>query len=282
MFFGIQPGDPRVARLNALYDILEPLDAWRQPRRRIQRAIDEIVELFSRDQAAEADADADDTFVAAARRAHPDSANDPTLTKNLVYLLQTSASDVSALMTWVLWMLGRHRQERARIGAADLSGNADERTGMAKRFVFETLRLAQSEYIMRRASDTFTWRGFTIARGTRVRICIRESHRDPDVFDSPDDFEPDRWLNAARVHEKFSPFGAVTSRSRCLGEGLTLTFGRLFVEEVTSGYDMRVLSDGPIEFSGVHWRPSTKFRIALSARQPAPVDASQSWRVSAV
>ncbi len=211
-----------------------------------------------------------DTFLKAARRAHPERIGDPTVTKNLVYLLETTGLDVSGAVAWLIWMLGRNRGTvepvRERMD--------HERGQAAKRIVMETLRLVQSEYIVRHATRTFSWRGFEIRRGTRVRVCVRESHRDAAVFANPDAFDPDRWLGMTVDREHYSPFGASNSRSRCLGEGLTLTFGRLFVEELTSGYDMRVLHDGPIEFSGVHWRPSTKFRIALTAHQPAPVETA--------
>jgi hypothetical protein len=37
------------------------------------------------------------------------------------------------------------------------------------------------------------------------------------------------------------------------------------------GYEWRVVDLAEPEFSGVHWRPSTKFRIVLEARQPVNV-----------
>ena len=264
LFFGIAPTDPRAERLTELYAVLDPQWAWRHSGRGIRRAVDEVAAIVDRQP------DDTDTFLKAARRAHPERIGDPTVTKNLVYLLETTGLDVSGAVAWIIWMLGRNQS------AVDpVRERTDpERSQAAKRIVMETLRLVQSEYIVRHATRTFSWRGLEIRRGTRVRVCVRESHRDAAVFANPDAFEPDRWLRMTVDKEHYSPFGAANSRSRCLGEGLTLTFGRLFVEEAAAGYDMRVLRDGPIEFSGVHWRPSTKFRIALSARQPATAGAS--------
>jgi cytochrome P450 len=254
MFFGIRPADPDARRLDRLYEILDPLDAWRHLPRRIGRAVDEIAEIVGNRTVDE------DTFLAAARRAHPEAADDPTFVKNLVYLLQVSASDVGGLLAWVMHKLALNPKWLDNVRDDEGRGPA------ARRVVMETLRLEQSEFITRRATSDIRWAGYVIPKGTRVRVCVRESHRDPDYFERPDSFDPDRWLTASAARDHYSPFGASTSRSTCLGEGLTLTIGSLFVEELATGFDMAVVADGPVEFSGIHWRPNQAFTISLAAR----------------
>ena len=81
---------------------------------------------------------------------------------------------------------------------------------------------------------------------------------DPSVFTDPDQFDPDRFLGDPIPRHDYSAFGASTTRTRCLGEGLTLTVGRLFVEQLVCGFDWSVVHRGAPEFSGVHWRPSSQ------------------------
>jgi cytochrome P450 family 138 len=106
-----------------------------------------------------------------------------------------------------------------------------------------------------------------------VRVCVWESHQDPQVFERPSEFNPDRWLDVTPSHDRYSPFGATGDR-RCVGEAVTFAVARMLVEGLACSYDVTLVHDEGIEFSGVHWRPSTKFRIALSPRQPTAVDTT--------
>lgn len=63
-------------------------------------------------------------------------------------------------------------------------------------FVLETLRTNQSELLMRRAQRDFVFDGFLIPKHATVRVCLWESHKSPDAFASPLEFQPDRFLSA--------------------------------------------------------------------------------------
>jgi cytochrome P450 len=108
--------------------------------------------------------------------------------------------------------------------------------------------------------------GFVIPAGWLLRLCIRESHRDPAIFAEPDRFDPDRFRGRAYSRLEYSPFGASTSRHACLGELLAKTIARVFLVEVARGFAWRVVGDGPREFDGWHWTPGPRFRIAIAPR----------------
>jgi len=253
LFFGIEADDRDLPRLEQLYQRIDPTQAWRSRPGRIQSAVDEIARIVGQREVAQ-------SYLAAARQAHGESADDVTVVKNLVYMAQTGAADVSALLAWVVWMLSTNDGWVERLRTSGDIGPA------ARRVVMEAVRMEQSEFILRRATDDIRWQGFTIPRGWRVRICVRESHRDPSVFTDPDRFDPDRFLGDPIPRHDYSAFGASTTRTRCLGEGLTLTVGRLFVEQLVCGFDWSVIHRGEPEFSGVHWRPSSRFSVALTPR----------------
>lgn len=258
LFFGIQPDDPDIPRLEKLYRRIDPSRAWRARPGRIEAAVDEAARICGR-------RDVPDTFLHLARQAQPDGKDDATTIKNLVYMAQTGGSDASSLLTWATWFLSSHPD-----CVEGILRDADP-SAASKRILMETLRLEQSEFLLRRASREIRWQGFVIPKGWRVRICVRESHRDPMVFANADRFDPDRWVGATHQRDRYSPFGSAASRTTCLGEGLTLFCGRIFIEELVRGYEWRVVDRAEPEFSGVHWRPSTKFRIVLEARQPVNV-----------
>jgi cytochrome P450 len=253
LFFGIEPESADLRRLGVLYPIVDFRHAWRATRTRVLNALDEIVAIVRRRAV-------DGCFLGEVARAHPAALHDETVMKNLVYMAQTAGADLAGLLCWTLKMLSDHPQWVARL-------RQDERgVRLALAIVMETLRLEQSEFLTRRARQEIRWQGFVIPKGWRLRVCVRESHRSAQAFDNPTAFDPERFLEGT-PRAIYSPFGASTSRISCLGEHLTHTAGRIFVEELVRGFDWTVVADGPREFDGFHWRPSSRFRIALVTRE---------------
>jgi len=190
-------------------------------------------------------------------------ASDATLLGNLVFMARAGSQDVAGLLTWILAILGDRREvlERLRVAGADAT--------LASRVVLETLRLRQSEYINRVAVGPVEIDGFVVPAGWAVRICVRESHRDPRVHARPGEFDPDRFLGGVPPPTEYAPFGML--RHACIGDHLTRAVGRAFVEELASGYDLEVTGSGPARMGRAHWEPDRRFRVRLTPReQPAP------------
>jgi cytochrome P450 len=105
---------------------------------------------------------------------------DETLLGNLIQILQTGRYDLTGLLAWLLYFLAGAPEVLERIrkgGGGDGGGHS-----LATAAVLETLRLAQSEYLRRRVTESIVFDGFLIPRGSLVRICIVEGHRDPANF----------------------------------------------------------------------------------------------------
>ncbi len=145
--------------------------------------------------------------------------------------------------------------------------NTDDPDALADRVVSETLRLAQSEYLWRRASRDIEFRGVVIPAGWLVRVSLRELHRDPAHFEHPDEFDPDRFADGRCGRSVYSPFGM--DQHACLGEPFTRTTARIFATELARGYDYETVRDGPVEMSiERHWAPNSRWRVALASGQP--------------
>ena len=139
----------------------------------------------------------------------------------------------------------------------------------------ETLRLEQSEYLLRIATEDLDFEGFTIPRGWVVRVCVQESHRDPEVFPHPDAFDPDRFQEGHPPPTEYAPFG-MHDRS-CVGEYLARTAARVFLCELVDGYDLDHVPGGAKELNPWrHWAPSPGFRVSLesSRRREQPHEAT--------
>jgi cytochrome P450 len=267
LFFGIVPGSDAALRLRELYRTIDVRNPSGATPRQALPALDQIVAIVLAHRA-EADLRAFRGMIAGIPESRLKSEEGRVVLSNFIYFLQNARNDTAGLLTWVLKMLGDHPvwAERLQASAAATDNEETMVSGLAKRIIMETLRLEQSEFLFRRAGVDLVCEGFVIPRGWLLRLCIRESHRSPDIFAQPDAFDPDRFLRRAHPRSEYSPFGLHTSRHVCLGEQITRTVGCVFLEELVSGYDWRVVSDGPREFDGWHWTPGSRFRIHVAPR----------------
>ncbi len=194
----------------------------------------------------------------------PEALHDPVVTSNLVHMLDTSRHDVAGLLTWLVYRLAHHHQWCDRIRQA---GANDE---PASWVVSETLRLSQSEHVIRETQCPVTVEGYTIPAGWNLRVLVRESHRDPDIFADPERFDPCRFVRGMPPRSEYSPFGL--DAHACIGEALTRMFAIVVARELSFGCHLEPTADGPAMFSEWHWAPSAEFRVRFTRGDPLGPD----------
>jgi cytochrome P450 len=263
LFLGLTPQDPELARLEKLYQRIDYRKALFSAKWRTEKSLREIEAIFCTKGLARQSYFS--KFLGHVPGSCPKQVQDRTLLRNFIYLLQTSWIDVSDLLTWIFKQLSENQRWIERLRALLQSHNEAEGQSalqLAHRIVLETLRLEQSEYLMRRALHDIHFAGFLIPKGWLVRINIRESHRDATIFANPHDFDPDRFVTTPHGSRQFSPFGI--QQKSCLGKGPTLWIGQQFVLELARGFAWELVQDGPRELGPFHWRPSAKLRVRIS------------------
>ncbi len=210
-------------------------------------------------------------------RVRPDLRRDPTVLGNLFLLQAASCESVAGLMRWTLAFMGESPEWAERLRAEPRVEEAPRgRDGDPVAWtVLETLRLAQSEYVYRRVVRPIDIAGFRVPRRWMVRLCVAESHLLDPPFTAPTTFDPGRFEHRRYSADELSPFGL--DQHACTGARMSLLFGRLFVEELAYGYDVRVTANGAPERGNRHWghwAPSSRFRVSLSpvvdARKTVP------------
>ena len=196
---------------------------------------------------------------------NPDAGADSTAIGNLLLLLGASRDSIGGLLMWILKNVADSPESIETIrGAERGDARADDPT---ERAVYETLRLAQSEYVYRKVTRSIEFDGFEIPKGWLIRICVAEVHRQDPPFDRPEMFDPARFVRRRFSSNEFSPFGL--DQHACLGAQLTLLISRVFVDVLARDFDVRVVADDAPERGNRHWnhwRTSSEFRIALSRR----------------
>jgi len=288
LFFGLAPGSLPFLRLRAAYETIDYRRALWTPAGRVERALAEIESLVVAE--ARNGRSLLSHFLSDHREQHSDGSEhasghvpghaagleDPTLLRNFIFLLLTSWIDVADLLTWVFkfqvdepcWVNTIRNHLLAADEVADNTAQA-----LARNIVLETLRLEQSEYLMRRAVRDIEFNGYRIPRHWLVRICVREFHLDPRNFARPQEFNPDRFRSQSAFQQPYAPFGL--HHKSCLGVAITLWAGQKFVLELARLGGWKVDRDGPRELGAFHWRPSRYYRVSAVGRPGVDPHASR-------
>lgn len=94
--------------------------------------------------------------------------------------------------------------------------------------------------------------GYLIPKNTSVIPLIYAVHMDPEVWDQPEQFRPDRFLNAdgkVQKPKQFMPFG--TGQRMCLGDTLAEMELQLFFSSIMHVYDIQAPSQDLPSLQGV-------------------------------
>ncbi|HLS77747.1 MAG TPA: cytochrome P450 [Nocardia sp.] len=148
------------------------------------------------------------------------------LNEFLTFLTAGSETTPSG-MAWSCYLLAEHpeiqERVRAEVAGADLGTDnnvrAIGRLPLLQAVVKEALRLYPPVWALgRRTLQTTELGGFTLPAGTQVFYSVYAIQRDEKVYDDPDSFQPDRWLDGRRKYPRtaFLPFGAGVRN--CIGE----------------------------------------------------------------
>ncbi|XP_050368882.1 cytochrome P450 81Q32-like [Argentina anserina] len=151
--------------------------------------------------------------------------------KGLILSLLLAGTDTSAVtMEWAMSNLLNHpdvlKKARAELDTQLGQERVVDEPDLSKlhylqNIISETLRLCPTApmLIPHFASHDCVVSGFTIPRDTLVLINAWAIHRDPNLWDDPDSFKPERFETGGKdVAHKFIPFGM--GRRACPGGGL--------------------------------------------------------------
>lgn len=181
---------------------------------------------------------------------------DDTMLGNLVYMVELGRFDMRAFLRWLLRFAVHEPAE------AELIRTATEPVEAARHFVYEALRLEQSERLARVVDRTFRFEGRVIPKGTMLRLCMWESHKDGEVFPDPFRFDSSRQhVAAAEMRRHFSPFGL--DHHVCPFEAVSVRLASVFLATVLQRYRLDLVDDGPPVRGGYHFEPSPRFAVRL-------------------
>ena len=188
--------------------------------------------------------------------------DDVSLRDELMTLMVAGQETSAILLSWCCAFLAQHPEVAARCAAeaesalgpdplADLpTAESCARLEYCEAVVYETMRLAPPAYMVGRCcAEDVTVAEYDLPKGTTVLVAPYLLHRDARFWDSPLEFDPDRWRNeealASEVPLKgmgpngaYVPFGA--GPRVCIGAGFAMMEATLLLAMVARAVDLRL------------------------------------------
>jgi cytochrome P450 len=206
--------------------------------------------------------------------------SDEELRDELVTLLvaghETTATSLAWSMRWILpdkALLARLRDElrTAENGDGSLEPARVAKLGLLDAAVRETLRLSPVvPLVARELMRPVQVGAFELPVGARLLPCIHLAQRRPEVFPSPEKFDPDRFLqkNAAISPSDWFPFGG--GIRRCVGMAFALYEMKMVLAAVLSRGALRLANRRPVQpvRRAITLSPSEGLPVVLEARAP--------------
>ncbi|KAL1568305.1 unspecific monooxygenase [Salvia divinorum] len=91
--------------------------------------------------------------------------------------------------------------------------------------------------------------GYDVASGTRVMINVWAISRDPSLWENPEEFRPERFLEMSTdfrgLHFEFTPFGA--GRRGCPGVTFAVAVDELVLAKLVQNFDFKLLDGAKLK-----------------------------------
>jgi cytochrome P450 len=172
-----------------------------------------------------------------ARDEDDEAMTDSELRDELVTLLLAGHETTATSVAWAIERLLRHPRalERlvAEIDAPDKRGQAGESDDYLGAVVHETLRARPVvPIVVRLLQQDLALGDRVIPAGTRVAPAIWLTNRNPRIYDNPEEFRPERFLDGAPETFSWIPFGG--GIRRCIGASFAMLEMKLILRTVLS------------------------------------------------
>lgn len=190
---------------------------------------------------------------------HSGAVLDRNILCNLINDFWSGRIDTTGLLTWTIKFLSDNQDWREKY----TNGLANStHIYQSENIVKEVLRLSQSEWLLRRTTSNVKFGKYHIPKNWNIRICVREAHRDANIFECPHSFNPDRFDNGNLTASVYSPFGL--HKHKCVGWKISHSAVIGLIENLSYAYDFSKTNDGPLTHLWLHWAPSMQLRIKVT------------------
>jgi sterol 14-demethylase len=178
-------------------------------------------------------------------------------------------------LAWAIIDLLRHPAELDKVLAEQREvlpegGQADMKTvrqfAQLSRALHETQRLHPAALgMIRSVTDDTQLDGYLLPKGCRVMLSTTVTHRLPELYDDPDRFLPDRYLQTPKAVHQLIGFGGGVHR--CLGMHFAHLEMQVLVTRLLQALDLELVNPDPQPVRGLRARwPQSPCRVRYRKR----------------
>ncbi len=202
--------------------------------------------------------------------------SDDLIRDQILTMLIAGHDTSTALLAWVLYLLGTHPDVLARAQAevdAELGNEAPTAAALARltyldMIIKETLRLYPPIHVGNRiAADDMTLNGYELQAGDRVMASIYLTQRDEHHWDEPKEFRPERFAPGER-HPAFTylPFGA--GPRTCIGAAFAQIEAKVVLSRILQQFTLSSTGRQARPYMGATLEPHPGVFLRVQRRQP--------------
>ena len=202
---------------------------------------------------------------------------DRNIRDQILTFLVAGHETTSGMLSFALYELSRNpdiaEQARKDVDRV-LDGRSPQYADLSqlsilRRILDETLRLWPTAPVFARVAKEETVLGgrYVLPANVGVQIIVPALHRDPSVWDSPEEFRPDRFLPQNvrdRAPHSYKPFGH--GRRICIGKQFALTEGMLAIAAILQNFEFENPDTGRLQIEQMLTTKPKDFRLRLRNR----------------
>lgn len=234
-----------------------PTPARRRFKRSKARLREEIREIVA-DNRAQTSTDTDDILSQLRRVQNTESGlSKEEIEDQLVMMVFAGYETTAVALAFAWYSLATHPRIRRRFHEeldTVLGGQAPSYDDLrdlevTEQIIKETLRLFPPVHtIPRRTQSLIEFDGFHVPEGKEVHLAVLHAHRDPNIYENPLEFQPERWDGELEdeIHDfGYIPFGG--GRRTCIGRAFALLEAKIVLATVGQQFQLEYDDTAEIE-----------------------------------
>ncbi|MFT7687906.1 MAG: cytochrome P450 [Candidatus Azotimanducaceae bacterium] len=207
--------------------------------------------------------------------------SDEDIVDHIIFLMMAAHDTTTSAITTMIYGLGKHPEWQTKLreqcdavfaetGNAHLAFEDQDKLELVEWTFKEALRLyTPVPSIPRRSIRSFEFEGYTIPANTSVSVSPSFTHYMPEIWENPDEFEPDRF-SSQRAEDKKHPFAWVPFNKgahMCIGLHFAHMQVKAFIYQFLRSYEFELPKDYKLEMIQIPIpKPKDGLPILLKSR----------------